>query len=284
MVRSAILVRAALLAAASAPLARAEDQPAPPQVVTYKTVGEQALSVHVFQPPRRRKPRAAILAFHGGGWAVGGPDWVHTASRMFRDEGLVAIAVQYRLSSTAPGSTTPADALADACDAFAWVRAHARELGVDPKRVAGYGVSAGGQLTAAAGLGACPNGDRGPDLMLLWSPALDVAEDGFFRRLMKGADPGPFSPLVRVMGRKPPPAFIVQGAADTLTPLKDAQAFCEAARVSRQVCELSVYPNLGHLLTRNLADQEDNYDIDPVARADGQAKLKAFLKRRGYTR
>lgn len=43
-------------------------------------------------------------------------------------------------------------------------------------------------------------------------------------------------------------------------------------------CDLVVYPGLGHLLTRNLANQEDDFDPDPVARSDGVAKQLAFLK------
>jgi hypothetical protein len=43
-------------------------------------------------------------------------------------------------------------------------------------------------------------------------------------------------------------------------------------------CELAVYPGVGHLLTRNLANQESDFDPDPAARADGIAKELAFLE------
>lgn len=258
---------------------RVAGQDSAPEVRTYKTAAARELQVHVFRPDAAG-PAPAILLFHGGGWATGGPDWVHPAANMFRAEGLVAIAVQYRLSGE---GTTPADAMADACDAFAWARSNAAELGIDPGRVGGYGVSAGGQLVAAAGTGACGDG-KGPELMMLWSPAIDVAEDGWFRRLMKGADPAPFSPLARVASRRPPPTAIIQGAADTLTPLADAVAFCAAAKAAGAACDVHAYPNLGHLLTRNLANQEDDYDPDPEARRDGQAKLKDFLRAQGWTR
>lgn len=43
-------------------------------------------------------------------------------------------------------------------------------------------------------------------------------------------------------------------------------------------CDLNVYANVGHLLTRNLANQEGNFDPDPVAREDGIAKQLAFLQ------
>lgn len=36
------------------------------------------------------------------------------------------------------------------------------------------------------------------------------------------------------------------------------------------------------LLTRDLDNQESDFDIDPVARRDGQDRLSAFLVERGY--
>jgi hypothetical protein len=42
-----------------------------------------------------------------------------------------------------------------------------------------------------------------------------------------------------------------------------------------------VYPGLGHLLTRNLASQERDFDPDPAARADGVARQLAFLRSLG---
>ncbi len=161
------------------------------------------------------------------------------------------------------------------------MRDHAASLGIDPRRVAGYGVSAGGHLVAAAGVGQCPGGKRGPDLMLLWSPAVDVLRDRWFASLMKGGDVREIAPLARAADGGPP-TMIVQGAADTLTPLAGATAFCAALRVARGVCELHVYPGLGHLLTRNLADQETSFDVDPQADRDGDRQVLAFLKARGY--
>ena len=43
------------------------------------------------------------------------------------------------------------------------------------------------------------------------------------------------------------------------------------------MCELNVYEGVGHLLTRNLANQESDFDPDPEARADGIARHLRFL-------
>ena len=46
-------------------------------------------------------------------------------------------------------------------------------------------------------------------------------------------------------------------------------------------CDLAVYPGVGHLLTRNLTNQESNFDPDPASRDDGNARQLAFLNPSG---
>ncbi len=267
-----------------APRLSAQDgaSPAPPVAHTYREVDGTTLELYVFtpagSPPNRRAP--AVLLFHGGGWSVGSPEWTFTSARRYAEQGLVAVSVQYRLSND---TVTPVDALTDACGAFQWVRAQALKLGVDPHRIAASGVSAGGQLAAAAATIGCGNeegayGNGGPDALVLWSPALDVSADGHFRRLLRGRAPvEAYSPVDHVRPRMPP-VHIVHGDRDTLTPLSGAQRFCERAKAGGSPCEIVVYPGVGHLLTRNLANQESDFDPDPVARDDGNARQLAFLK------
>jgi len=117
---------------------------------------------------------------------------------------------------------------------------------------------------------------------LLWSPALDVVHDGWFRKLLQGkGDPAEYSPA-ELAGKGTPPTCIVHGEKDTLTPLKGVLQFAKRVRESGGTCELNIYENVGHLLTRNLKDQEDNFDPDPEKRADGIEKLNQFLRNQGY--
>lgn len=98
---------------------------------------------------------------------------------------------------------------------------------------------------------------------------------------MKGDPTLPLSPL-QAAGRDTPPTFIIQGGKDVLAPARDSQAFCEMVRQARGVCEIDLYPAVGHLLTRNLTDQEDNFDPDPEAVRTSRERLFAFLARRGW--
>lgn len=289
IIRAAVLTLAVGMLAVGAPSTGAASE-----ALSYKQAGDRALAAHVFRPEGQAPGEAApaILLFHGGGWRWGEPAWTFPEARRFRDLGLVAVAVEYRLSVD---GVTPGEALADACDAFAWARTHAAELGIDPARIAAYGISAGGQLAGAAALGACGPERPGPALLVLWSPAVDVARDGWFQRLMGGGgepdveaaravSPVALAQALAPDGATPPPMAVVQGEADTLTPIRGARALCEALTAAGGECALHAYPGLGHLLTRNLENQEGDFDPDPQAREDGGRRLDAFLVEHGYGR
>jgi acetyl esterase/lipase len=262
--------------------AQAPTSPIEPAAHTYREVNGVALKLYVFTPTEKtRTGRApAVLLFHGGGWVAGAPDWTFTSARRYAAAGLVAVSVQYRLSDE---RVTPIDALADVCSAFQWLRAQAAAFGVDPQQVAASGVSAGGHLAAAAATIGCGNaggkyGLGGPDALILWSPALDVSGDGHFRRLLRVRGSAEAYSPVEHLRPQMPPTHIVHGERDTLTPLSGARRFCDRVTAGGGRCDLAVYPGVGHLLTRNLANQESDFDPDPVARDDGSARQLAFVK------
>lgn len=256
--------------------------PAPPSEHVYRTVDGVPLKAFVFKPAGATKNvrTPAIVLFHGGGWVAGAPEWTFASARRYADLGLVAISVEYRLSSNA---ISPIEALDDVCSSFRWARARANELAIDPRRIAASGVSAGGHLAAAAATIGCGNtdgayGTGGPDALVLWSPALDVSGDGHFRRLLGDrASVEALNPVAHVRARMPP-VVVVHGERDSLTPLSGVRRFCGRVEAGGGRCDVHVYPGVGHLLTRNLAHQEGDFDPDPVARADGSAKQLEFLR------
>lgn len=270
-----VFLAAGLALAAARP--GSADSPPEPQRHVYRIVGEDSLAAFVFQPAQRGEATHAILLFHGGGWHAGSAEWVFASATRFATWGLVAIAVDYRLSE---GNVTPIDALDDVCKSFAWAREHAKTLGITGK-VAGYGVSAGGQLLAATVTVGCAGKEAGPDAMLLWSPALELTRDGWFEKLLQGrAKSVDYSPVDHI-GKNTPPTSIVHGEQDTLTPIAGSRKFCEKVTAAGGVCELNVYEGVGHLLTRNLAHQEDDFDPDPEKRAAGIETQRQFLVKLG---
>lgn len=282
--RTRTLAFAALLALAAASASRAEIDG--PREYVYERVGRSALKVFVFRPDASaaQAPRAGVLLFHGGGWNLGSAAWSFEMAQHFAALGLVALAIDYRLSDA---DATPVEALDDTCAAFRWTREHAANLHLDPQRLAAFGESAGGQLAAAAATVGCPPAapeepGGAPDALLLWSAAVDVADMFWFRKQLRDRAPAlDYSPLQHV-DAKLPPTLLVHGKQDSITPYAGAEAFCHRAAALGRRCELHGYEGLGHLLSRKLAEQDKTFDIDPVAAADGVARIDRFLQALGY--
>jgi acetyl esterase len=104
-------------------------------------------------------PAPTLLYLFGGGWVTGGLDDVAPSCRRLANAaGCAVAAVGYRL---APEHPFPA-ALDDCVAATRWLAEHARELGLDARRLAIGGASAGGNLAALLSLRA--RDDGGPRL------------------------------------------------------------------------------------------------------------------------
>jgi acetyl esterase len=265
-------------------------QPQQPDLRTYKTVGSTELKAHIFLPtgPAKAKPRAAIILLHGGGWSTGSPEWMYGDAKRYAGLGMVAVAGEYRLSDQK--DATPLDAMADVRDLIRWVRKNAAGLAIDPHRIAAYGSSAGGHLAASAAVFPHPEENKisaVPDALVLISPAVSLLNDKWPQLLLGTlAEVKDISPAENVTKRLPP-MVIIEGAADTETPLASVQHFCDRAKQVGGLCELHVYPKLGHILSRNLdprAQEEGPFDPDPAAVQDAHAKEDEFLRRIGYVR
>jgi acetyl esterase len=256
-----------------------------PRSFEYVRRGATPLRLYVFSPADVTRGAAAVLLFPSGGWTRSRPQAMFEQARRFAAAGLVAIPVEYRLST---GAVTPVEAFDDTCEAFRWVRAHAGEIGVDPKRVAGYGASAGGVMVAAAATAGCPGNatratDARPEALVLISTGFDLERSETFRKLARpDTNPADYSPLAHLTADLPP-TFVAQGTEDSVTPLAAAKTFCARARSLGRTCELQIYPGLGHLLTRNLADQRNRADPDPEAAGDALDRQLRFLSSLGFT-
>jgi acetyl esterase len=136
------------------------------------TADQATFKVREYQPQGRVDGALlpALVYLHGGGWTIGDLDTHDVLCRsLCNQSGMVVVSVDYRL---APEHAFPA-AYDDALAAFLWVAEQASALGVDGKRLAIGGDSAGGNLAAAVSL-ALRNQPVCPYYQLLIYPATDM--------------------------------------------------------------------------------------------------------------
>ena len=119
-------------------------------------------------------PLPALVYFHGGGWTIGDLDTHDVVCRSLADLARCAVAsVDYRL---APEHRFPA-AVDDAVAATRWVARESGRLGLDARRIAVGGDSAGGNLAAVVALVARDEGGPPLAMQTLIYPATDMAAD-----------------------------------------------------------------------------------------------------------
>jgi acetyl esterase len=133
------------------------------------------LVLRLYRPLASRPDQAlpALVYFHGGGWTIGDLDTHDVICRLLANRaGCAVVSVDYRL---APEHKFPA-AVEDCWAATRWVREQGAAIGVDRRRVAIGGDSAGGNLAAVVALMA-RDADLPLAFQLLIYPATDFAND-----------------------------------------------------------------------------------------------------------
>jgi acetyl esterase len=130
--------------------------------------------VRVYRPEARSNALPLLVYFHGGGFVLCDLDTHDPICRMLADRaGCVVVSVDYRLAPEAKFPAAPEDCYA----ALRWGVGEARALGVDPRRVAVAGDSAGGNLAAVVALLAKERGGPGLVHQLLVYPVTDFNLD-----------------------------------------------------------------------------------------------------------
>ncbi|WBB80902.1 alpha/beta hydrolase [Micromonospora sp. WMMD882] len=222
--------------------------------------GDLPIRIH---RPAGAGPLPTLVYFFGGGWTLGSVDTADGICRRLANAvPCQVITVGYRL---APEHRFPA-AVLDCHAATTWIAAHAAELGVDPRRLAVGGDSAGGNLAAAVTLLA--RRDGAPELagQLLVYPntvhrgeteSMRAADDPYlFNRTSVEwywghylADPADgrnplASPLLADDLGGLPPALVITAEYD---PLRDeGERYAERLRDAGVPTELSRYPGMVH--------------------------------------
>jgi acetyl esterase/lipase len=117
--------------------------------VEYTPGGGSSRSLDLYVPETKpEKPLPLIVWIHGGAWLGGNKDRPNGVALL--KEGFALASINYRLSKEA---IFPAQ-IQDCKAAIRFLRAKAREYGIDPARIGVFGSSAGGHLVALLGVAA----------------------------------------------------------------------------------------------------------------------------------
>lgn len=126
--------------------------------------------------PHAEGPHPTFFHIHGGGFTLGSIDWFYNHAKcahLCAAAGCAVSTVEYRLAPEAPFPAAPEDCYA----ALVWLVDNAASLGLEPRRIAVGGESAGGNLAAVVSLMARDRGGPPLALQLLEVPVTDMSPE-----------------------------------------------------------------------------------------------------------
>jgi acetyl esterase/lipase len=227
----------------------------------YKKIGDIELPLYIYKPENHPgdAKAPAIVFFFGGGWRSGSPSQFQEHCKHLAQRGMVAVTVEYRVSSRHQAKIE--DCIEDAKSAMRWVRGNAADLGVDPKRIASGGGSAGGHLAACVSViddfDAKSDDTKvspRPDAMVLFNPAIAIAEheklpDAYNERMRNASKSRARGPAEKVSPlnhatKKQPPCIMFFGSEDALKAGGDV--YVEVSKKAGNECRMVSYEGQGH--------------------------------------
>jgi acetyl esterase/lipase len=220
----------------------------PEQAADYWVKSVNDPSVTVFLPPKDVANGAALVVLPGGGhrllvFNAEGRD----VATVMNPKGVAVFVVKYRLFREEGSPYTIDHARQDAVRAVRYVRAHAAEYGIDPKRIGLMGFSAGGETV---NLEVYQGGAKDPKL-----DAIDqVSARPDFQVLVY---PGPLGVPDKVPSDTPP-AFMIAANDDECcsAPLVDLLPKFRAAKVP---VELHLFQAGGHAFNMGLRKEQASF-------------------------
>lgn len=204
----------------------------PPRVEWIDNIHNPSIEVHL-APPEKNNGMAVIIAPGGGNKrSYVGPEGTEVANWLNK-LGVNAFVERYRLK---PYDST-VDALADTQRSIRMVRAHAKEWGVDPKRVGIMGFSAGGEQAAWATLKFDDGNPQASDPVERESsrPDFSVLVYPGWQRMDLSHVP-----------KNTPPTFITSAGIDDAFHARQSVEFYNALFNANIPVELHIYSHGGH--------------------------------------
>jgi acetyl esterase/lipase len=228
--------------------------------MVYSTVpGFRPLHLDLYRPRKGTAALPLIVYLHGGGWANANPRTGAAFEEFPRvlaglaQRGYAVASIEYRFSGEAP---FPAQ-LDDLHAAIRFLRGNAARFGIDARKLALWGMSAGALLGALGAVncdeGTCVQGFVGwfgpYDLVSYLRenpqdtsvrPLLDCLAEGCTPKLLNAASP------IRYVDRADPPVLLIHGAADSFVLPSQSVRFAEQLRAAGASAEVLLIPDVRH--------------------------------------
>ena len=217
-------------------------------------------TLSIYLPKKEESTGTAIIIFPGGGY------WINAMSHegrnvaeKLRAEGIVAFVVKYRIPDSTTMSNKETGPLQDAQQAIFMVRSHAKEWGINPKKIGVLGFSAGGHLASTLSthyrekLVKAGKYNLRPDFSVLIYPVISFT-DSFghvgSRDQLIGKHPSrekilEYSNELRV-DAETPPAFLAHAKDDATVSYKNSQMYADALKKYDIPVELLLLEKGGH--------------------------------------
>ena len=278
-----------------------QDEPKMQEMV-YKKTKDTTLKIYYSKPADAKigKKYPAIIWIHGGGWTSGTASSFFPQAKYFATRNAVGFSIEYRLIKY--NGTGLAECIEDCKSAIRFIRAHAKELNIDPDQIIVLGDSAGGHLAGC--LGTIDGFDDPADdlnvsakvnAMVLYNPCVDMTVYPLMKNAIanqvqniKTLDSASikkeqwdlartFSPINYVNAGQPH-CLILHGLNDKVIPCEQSVRFTDAMKKVGNDCRIILLPNTRHAFVVPKYTATEEQVVNAITEGDRYLTSLGYLK------